>query len=109
MNTNGNLLKRMFSSDVIDPPKGEEFLGSRDVSSAQLFALICVHWRFSSLPLRKFRSEFARTTTSLRFQKQPLTRSTEFKPETGSTLWSRPGFQVLLRVVANFRVHEPDR
>ena len=48
MNTNGNLLKRMFSSDVIDPPKGEEFLGSRDVSSAQLFALICVHWRFSS-------------------------------------------------------------
>src|SRR6476659_2829701 len=108
MNTNGNLLKRMFSSDVIDPPIGEEFLGSRDVSSAQLFALICVHWRFSSLPLRKFRSEFARTTTSLRSQKQPLTRSPKSNRKTGSTLWSSRGFQVLLGGVANFRFHDPD-
>ena len=39
-----------------------------------------------SLPPQKPWNEPARTTTSLRFQKLPLTRSTGFKPEAGSTL-----------------------
>jgi Aldo/keto reductase family len=56
-----------------------------------------------SLPPRKLRSEFTRTTISLRFPKTQLTRSTEFKPEAGSTRWSRPGFPVSLQEAADIQ------
>ena len=54
-----------------------------------------------SLPPRKHWIALARTTTSLRFQKVQLRRSTAFKSEAGSTRWWRPGFQVSLQEAAD--------